>query len=86
MEAYGDFKDLPRRATSDEILCDNSFNIAKNLNYDINVDLLQWSTIFLIESLLHVNASCGAISTQQLAEELHKPIIRKTKNVKYNIF
>ena len=34
------FKDLPRRATSDEILCDNSFNIAKNLNYDINVDLL----------------------------------------------
>ena len=41
---------------------------------------------FFIESLLHVNASCGAISTQQLAEELHKPIIRKTKNVKYNIF
>ena len=28
--AYGDFKDLPRRATSGKVLCDEAFNIAKN--------------------------------------------------------
>ena len=28
--AYRDFKDLPRRAASDKVLCDKAFNIAKN--------------------------------------------------------
>ena len=28
--AYGDFKDLSRKTTSDEVLCDKAFNIAKN--------------------------------------------------------
>ena len=32
--AYGDFKDLARRPTSDKILRDKAFNIAKNLKYD----------------------------------------------------
>ena len=32
--AYGDFKDLPRRAIADKILCDKAFNIATNLKYD----------------------------------------------------
>ena len=32
--AYKDFKDLTRRTTSDEILRDKAFNIAKNLKYD----------------------------------------------------
>ena len=27
---YGDFKNLPRRTTSDKILCDTAFSIAKN--------------------------------------------------------
>ena len=31
--AYGDFKDLARRTTSDKILRDRAFNIAKNINY-----------------------------------------------------
>ena len=31
---YGDFKELPRRTTSDEILLDKAFNIAKNSRYD----------------------------------------------------
>ena len=29
--AHGDFKDLPRRTAADKVLCDNAFNIAKNL-------------------------------------------------------
>ena len=32
--AYGDFKDLTRRITSDKILGDEAFNIAKNPKYD----------------------------------------------------
>ena len=32
--AYRDFKDLPRRTASDEVLRDKAFNIAKNPKYE----------------------------------------------------
>ena len=32
--AYGDFKDLARRASSDKVLRDKAFNIAKNPKYE----------------------------------------------------
>ena len=32
--AYGDFRDLPRRAVSDKVLRDKAFNIAKSPRYD----------------------------------------------------
>ena len=32
--AYGDFKGLPRRATSDKVLHDKAFNIVKNPKQD----------------------------------------------------
>ena len=32
--AYGDFKDLARRTTSDKVLRDKAFSIAKNSKYD----------------------------------------------------
>ena len=32
--AYGDFKDLTRRTTSDKVFKDKAFNIAKNHKYD----------------------------------------------------
>ena len=32
--AYGDSKDLARRTTSDKIVRDKAFNIAKNSKYD----------------------------------------------------
>ena len=32
--AYGDFKDLPIRTGSDEVLCKKAFNITKNPKYD----------------------------------------------------
>ena len=31
--AYGDFEDLPTRTSSDKILHDKAFNIAKNLKF-----------------------------------------------------
>ena len=33
--AYGDFKDLARRAASDKVFKDKAFNIAKNPKYDV---------------------------------------------------
>ena len=32
--AYGDFKDLNRRAAADKVLRDKAFNITKNPKYD----------------------------------------------------
>ena len=32
--AYGDFKGLPKRTTSDKVLLDKTFTIAKNPKYD----------------------------------------------------
>ena len=32
--AYGAFKDLPKRAASDKILCNKALNIANNPKYD----------------------------------------------------
>ena len=31
---HGDFKDLPRRTTSDKVLHNKAFNIAKNPRYE----------------------------------------------------
>ena len=31
--AYGDFKDLNRKTAADKVLCDKTFNIAKNPKY-----------------------------------------------------
>ena len=51
---------------------------------DINVELLQWSIKFLIKKLRVVALKMrmsdqrpSDLATQQLAEELQKPIIRK---------
>ena len=51
--AYGDFKDLTRRTTSDEILRGKAFNIAKNPKYDgYQRRLASWFTNSLIKKLL----------------------------------
>ena len=46
--AYGDFKDIARKAAFDKVLTNRAFNIAKNL--DINDYLLLWFTNVLIKS------------------------------------
>ena len=76
--AYGDFKDLTRRTASDKILRDKAFNIAKIWNMmDIKVDLLQWSKTFLIKKTSGSGIKNENISNKELAEKLHKLIIRK---------
>ena len=76
--AYGAFKDLPRRTASDNILIDKAFNIAKNPKYDG----YQRRLASMVYKFFDKNSIGGGVNIslkfkEQLAEELHKPIIRK---------
>ena len=51
--AYGNFKDLARRTTSDKMLRDKAFDIAKNPKYDgYQRDLASIVYTFMIKDLL----------------------------------
>ena len=81
--AYGDFKDLTRRTASNKILRDNAFNIAKNSKYDgYQSGLASMVYKFFDKKTSHTGIKNENISNQQLAEELHKPIIRRFKKGK----
>ena len=91
--AHGDFKDSSRRTASDKILRDKAFNIAKNPRYDGFQRGLA-STVYKyfdkksakgsgFKSAIKQNQRPLNLATQQLAEELHKPIITKLKKEKY---
>ena len=75
--AYGDFKDLTRRTASDKMLCGKAFNIAKNPKYDG----YQRGLASVVYKFFDTTSGSGTknenMSDQQIAEELHKPIIRK---------
>ena len=88
--AYGDFKDLKRRTASDKILRDKAFDIAKNPKYDGYQRGLASMVynIFNEKSAgsgvnMHANNKIKQnqrpldLATYQLAEELHKPTIKK---------
>ena len=74
--AYGDFKDLKRRTDSGKTLRDKAFNIAKNPKYDG----YQRGRASMVYKLLDKKSAGSGIAYEpnyQLANELHKPIIRK---------
>ena len=89
--AYGDFNDLKRRTTADNVLRDKALSIAKNPKYDGYQRGLasivykffdkktKGSGVTFANKSIHPN--------EQLAEKLHKPIIRKFKRRKvYSTF
>ena len=81
--AYGDFKDLTRRAASDKLLRNKAFNIAKNPKYDG----YERGLVSMVYKFFDKKSSGSGIKNEnmldkQLAEELCKPIIRKFKNGK----
>ena len=81
--AYGDFKNLTRRTASDKILHDKAFNIAKNTKYCG----YQRRLASMVYKFFDKKTSGGAsknefMSNKELAEELHKLIIRKFKKPK----
>ena len=74
--AYGDFKDLKRRTASDKILRNKAFNIAKNPK----CDGYQRELASMVYKFFDKKSIGGCIANEpnyQLANELHKPIIRK---------
>ena len=81
--AYGDFKDLKRRTQSDKVLKYKAFKIASNPKYDG----YQRGLSSMVYKFFDKKSKGSGIKNeikgnQQLANELHKPIIRKFKNGK----
>ena len=82
--AYGDFKDIAQRTTSDKILRGKAFNIAKNPKYD---GYKRGLASMVYKFFDKKSALDGFVNNEikpnlQLAKKLHKPIIRKFKKRK----
>ena len=79
--AYGDFKDLKRRTAADNFLRDKAFNIAKNPKYDgYQKELVSMVYEFFDKKTKGSGftlANKSIPQNEQLAEERHKPFIRK---------
>ena len=81
--AYGDFEDLSRKLSADKILHNKTFNIAKNSKYDgYQGGLVSVVYIFFDKKTSDGTVKNENISNKELAEELHKPIIRKSEKKK----
>ena len=84
--AYGKSKDLAKRTKSDKVLRDKAFKIASDPKYDGYQRGLAWMVYKFFDEK---SSGSGIINEQnyQLANELHKPIIRKFKKRKvYSTF
>ena len=78
--AFEDFKDLAKRTASDKFLRDKAFNIAKNLKYDgYQIGLASMFYKFFDKKSAGSGVTMHANNEHllDLAEELHKRIIRK---------
>ena len=79
--AYGDFKDLAKRTASDKVLRDKAFYIAKSPKYDgYQRRLASMVYNYFDKKSKRSGANIEVNPSEQLAEELQKPIIRKFKN------
>ena len=80
--AYGDFKDLPKRTAADKLLRDKAFKIAS----DQKCDGYQGGLASMVYKFFDKKSSGGMIANNkeniQLADELHKLVIRKFKKRK----
>ena len=79
--AYGKAKDLVRRIQWDKVLRDKAFKIASDPKYDGH----QRGLASMVYKFFDKRSSGGSIINEanyQLANELHKPIIRKFKKRK----
>ena len=92
--AYGDFKDLKKGTAANKFLRDKAFNIAKNPKYDGYQGGLASMVYKFFDkktkgsgvTLANKSAIKSIPQNEQLAEELHKPIIKNLKKGKYTIF
>ena len=71
---------MTERIPSDKMLCDKAFNIAKNPKYDrYQRGLASMVYKFFDKKTSGSGIKNENISNKELAEDLHKPIIRKFK-------
>ena len=74
---YGDFKDFGKRSFADNVLRDKAFKIASDQKYDG----YQRGLASMVYKFFHKKSQGSGVANNneniQLAEELHKPIIRK---------
>ena len=75
--AYGDFKGLAKRTAADKVLRDKAFKIASDQKYDG----YQTGLASMVYKFLDKKSQGSGVANNnkniQLADELHKPIIRK---------
>ena len=82
--AYGNFNDLKRRTASDKVLRDKAFDIAKNPKYDGYQRGLAYMVYkFFDKKSKGCDVNIEVKHNEQLAKELHKPIIRNFKKEQF---
>ena len=83
--AYSNSKDLTKRTVADKILKNKAFDIAKDPKYDGYQRGLASMVYKFFDS--KVSGSGAKLENKQLANELHKPMIRKFEKRKvYSTF
>ena len=76
--AYGDFKDLARRTAFNKVLRNKASNVAKNPKYYGFQRGLSLMVYKFFDKKSQVSGASNEIKqNEQLARELHKPIIKK---------
>ena len=81
--AYDKYKDLEKRTQSDKVLNNKAFTIASNPKYDgYQRGLASMVHKFFDKKSIGAGIKNEIKENQQLANELHKPIIRKLKKRK----
>ena len=84
---YSDSKDLTKRTVADKILKNKAFDIAKDPKYDGYQRGLASMVYKFFDSKVSGSGAKFTLQNEQLAEELHKPIIRKFEKRKvYSTF
>ena len=79
--AYGDYKDLAKRTAADKVLTDKAFKIASDQKYDG----CQRGLASMVYKFFDKKSQGKRLANKeniQLADQLHKPIIRKFKKRK----
>ena len=86
--AYGDFKDLAKRTIADKVLRDKAFKIASDQKYN---GYQRGLASMVYKFFDKKSEGSGIVNNNnneniQLANQLHKPIIRKFKKKKSVFF
>ena len=81
--AYADYKDLANRSRADKVLKDRAFEIASDSKYDG----YQRCLASMVYKFFDKKSSGSGINNVKLANELHKPVIKKfSKRKVYSSF